>query len=240
MSVIIPARNEERWLRGTLGAAVGAVAHFLAEAAGRTAEIIVVDNGSTDATWEVAHQFALGHEVLPIHLGESGAARARNRGRQCARGRVLVFVDADTRLPAEGISRIWDHCRLRGKEAGITSLAALDGGWRAHCWWTFWGQVRRLPLARAKAMPALMFCTAEVFDELGPFDEEVAIGEEWPILAALYRKRPERFVYDRSLIARTSSRRMDRQPFGYVRTFFKYVWAILHRQGRIHYTDRIR
>lgn len=89
-------------------------------------------------------------------------------------------------------------------------------------------------------MPALMFCTAEVFDELGPFDEDVAIGEEWPILASLYRLRPHRFVYDRSLTGLSSSRRMERQAFGYTRTFLKYVWAILHRSGRVNYTDRIR
>ena len=89
-------------------------------------------------------------------------------------------------------------------------------------------------------MPALMFCTTAVFDEFGPFDEDVAIGEEWPILASVYRLRPNRFVYDRSLTGRTSSRRMERQAFGYTRTFLKYVWAILHRPGRVHYTDQIR
>ena len=46
--------------------------------------------------------------------------------------------------------------------------------------WSFWNTVRLLPLPKAKAMPALMFCTASTFDALGPFDEEVAIGEEWP------------------------------------------------------------
>ena len=60
-----------------------------------------------------------------------------------------------------------------------------------------------------------MFCRATVFDEFGPFDEGVAIGEEWPILAGLYRHRPERFVYDRSITAYSSSRRMQAQRFGY-------------------------
>ncbi len=89
-------------------------------------------------------------------------------------------------------------------------------------------------------MPAAMFCTSAVFDEFGPFDEEVAIGEEWPILAGLYRSRPRQFVYDRSLTAYTSSRRMERLPWGYLRIFAKYVWAILDRRGRIHYSDQIR
>jgi glycosyltransferase involved in cell wall biosynthesis len=175
-----------------------------------------------------------------LRFDARGAARARNHGRRHAQGRILVFVDADTHLPSCALTQIVATCEQRGKSAGIVRLAALDGGWQARCWWTFWEHVRRLPLPRAKAMPAAMFCTAAVFDEFGPFDEEVAIGEEWPILAGLYRSRPHQFIYDRSLTAYTSSRRMERLRWGYVRTFAKYVWAILDRRGRIEYTDRIR
>ena len=35
-------------------------------------------------------------------------------------------------------------------------------------------------------------------------------------------------------------RRMEMQSFGYTRNFAKYVWAILHFSGRVHYTDRYR
>lgn len=238
LSVIIPARNEERWLTTTLEAAI--VAAELAERQSIETEIIVVDNCSEDATWNLLQAFASRGDIRTVRLTDLGAARARNHGRAHAHGRILVFVDADTHLPANGLIRIRDWCDRSGKEAGITRLAGLESGWQAWCWWTFWEHVRRLPLPYAKAMPALMFCTADVFDEFGPFDEEVAIGEEWPILARVYRHRSHRFVYDRSMTGLTSSRRMERQPFGYLRTFLKYVWAILHKSGRIHYTDRIR
>jgi hypothetical protein len=97
---------------------------------------------------------------------------------------------------------------------------------RACCWWAFWNAVRRLPLPRAKAMPACMFWPREAFDEFGPFDERVAIGEEWPILAGLYRARPRRFVYDQAITALSSGRRMELQNFCHMRTFARYVWAI--------------
>lgn len=241
VSVIIPARNEARWLSGTLDAAIEAVEHFHDQNAenSHSAEIIVVDNGSTDGTWDLLTRYSAVYGIRPIRWAPLGAARARNQGRRMARGRLLLFVDADTHLPVDAIARILELCE-RGKEAGITWLAPLEGGWRAHCWWIFWGVVRRLPIPRAKAMPAAMFCTTLVFDEFGPFDEEVSIGEEWPILANVYRTRPGRFIYERSIVARTSSRRMEQQPFGYLRTFAKYVWAILDRRGRIHYSDQIR
>lgn len=238
ISLIIPARNEERWLSETLQAAVSAVEH--ARADNLVAEVIVVDNASTDGTWHVLQQFANQYGIRPVRLAQLGAARARNQGRRQAQGRILLFVDADTHLPADGLVRIVNWCDQHGKQAGITRLAGLEGGWKASVWWTFWEHVRRLPLPYAKAMPAAMFCTAAAFDEFGPFDEEVAIGEEWPILANLYRHRPQAFVYDRSLTALTSNRRMERQSFGYLRTLLKYAWAIIHKPGRIHYTDRIR
>lgn len=238
LSIIIPARNEERWLTGTLQVALKAVEHARHHQV--STEIIVVDNDSTDGTWALLERLATHTGLRPLQLKELGAARARNQGRRHARGRVLVFVDADTHLPPEALVHIKDWCDRHGKEAGIIRLAGLDGGWKARIWWTFWEHIRRLPLPYAKAMPAVMFCTTGVFDEFGPFDEEVSIGEEWPILASVYRHRPHSFVYDRSLTAFTSSRRMEKQRFGYLRTLLKYVWAILHKPGRIHYTDRIR
>jgi glycosyltransferase involved in cell wall biosynthesis len=238
VSIVIPARNEELWLAETLKAALAAVDSVRHQ--GQSAEIVVVDNFSTDGTWALVQNFTLEHGIRSVRLSALGAAKARNYGRQIATGRILVFVDADTHLPADALLRILNWCDREGKQGGITRLAGLDGGFKAWLWWTFWEHVRRLPLSRAKAMPAVMFATAATFDEFGPFDEEVAIGEEWPILANLYYYRPQQFVYDRTLTGLTSSRRMERQRFGYMRTLFKYLWAILHKQGRIHYSDRIR
>ena len=236
VSVIIPARNESRLICQTLDRVLNA-ARLLQPI---TTEVIVVDNASTDGTWEILQTYAANHNIIPLQLDDLGAARARNHGRAKASGRILVFIDADTQITPDSLLRIVEHCETGGVEAGITRLAGLDGGIRARIWWSFWDHVRRLPLPRAKAMPALMFCTADVFDEFGPFDEMVAIGEEWPILASLYRCRPRCFVYDRSITAFSSSRRMQMQPFGYSRTFLKYVWAILHISGRRHFTDEIR
>jgi glycosyltransferase involved in cell wall biosynthesis len=236
VSIIIPARNEQRLITGTLDCVLHAAREYDRE----QVEIIVVDNASTDGTWETLQAYAANRGVTAIQLDRLGAARARNAGRCHAVGELLVFIDADTRIEPDCLRRIVDHHRRHEFEAGIIRLAGSEGGLRARLWWLFWEHVRRLPLPRAKAMPAVMFCSAAVFDEFGPFDETVAIGEEWPILAGLYRQRPQRFVYDRTLTGYTSNRRMEVQSFGYVRTFLKYVWAILHRSGRIHYTDAIR
>ena len=89
-------------------------------------------------------------------------------------------------------------------------------------------------------MPAFMFCTRPVLDELGPFDEDVVLGEESPILAGLYRARRRRLVYDRTLVALTSSRRMELRRFGYLRVFCRYTWAFFMASGRRVHPDAVR
>lgn len=237
LSVIIPAFNEQTAIALTL-VAIGRAQSRLQHT--EMVEVILVDNGSVDGTVEHAGHHGQSLSLRVEHCPTPGAARSRNWGARRARGDIFIFVDADTSVPEELFIRILEHCDEDKYEAGICALSARDGGLRANCWWFLWNQVRRLPLAKAKAMPALMFCTRDVFEELGPFDERVAIGEEWPILAGLYRLRRKRLIYDRSLIGQTSSRRMERQQFGYCRTFLKWAWAIVNFQGRVSYSTDIR
>jgi hypothetical protein len=153
---------------------------------------------------------------------------------------VLCFVDADTIVPETAVDRILELHENEGRCLVLYRLASLESGIRAWLWWSFWGLARSLPLARAKSMPAFMSCDRAHFDRYGPFEEGRAIAEEWPLTRAAYRYQHERFLYDRSLTARTSSRRMELQPFGYARTFVKWVSVVLFPWARTSLTDRIR
>lgn len=245
-SIIIPARNEEAQISGTISAALAAVAYYEGiypgnfHLADTSAEIIVVDNISTDDTPEAVKPFIINNGIHLLSCSRLKAPCARNFGAAQAQGKIFIFIDADTRIPIDALHRIHHLANERGYGAGIFRLGAQESGWKAGLWWAFWNAVRLLPFARAKAMPAFMFCTDEVFDQYGPFDEEVAIGEEWPILARLYKQEPRKFVYDLSITAHSSSRRMEMQPFGYLRSFIKYSWAVLDKRARINLTDSIR
>jgi glycosyltransferase involved in cell wall biosynthesis len=89
-SVIIAVRNGERFL----GEAIRSV---LAQIAA-TDELIVVDDGSTDASAHVAAS-AADRRVRPVRLDGRGVAAARNRGVSAARGRFLAFLDCDDLWP---------------------------------------------------------------------------------------------------------------------------------------------
>ena len=89
-------------------------------------------------------------------------------------------------------------------------------------------------------MPAFMSCDRAHFESYGPFYESWAIAEEWPLTVAAYRYHRASFLYDRSLTAYTSSRRMELQPFGYARTYLKWISVVLFPWARTSLNDRIR
>ena len=246
LSVIVPARNEEALIGATVDAILAA--SWLVDSGGRETphlddtpvEVIVVDNASTDGTADMVRRHGAAHGVQLVRCERLKAPCARNFGAGLALGRILVFVDADTIIPEHALRRVLDLCDRGGYEAGFGRLASLEGGVRASLWWTFWGFARSFPLPQAKGMPAFMFCTRAVFDEFGPFDETIVIGEELCITGGLYAARPRRFIYDRTMTALSSDRRMALRPFGYTRTFLRYLWSIVHASGRVDHPDHVR
>src|ERR1700737_4173202 len=87
LSFVVPAYNEELELPATINANQNA-------AKDRQYEIIVVDDGSTDATAKIA--WDAGAKVISINRRQIAAAR--NAGAHAANGEILFFVDGDTRI----------------------------------------------------------------------------------------------------------------------------------------------
>jgi len=95
-SVIIPAYNAAR----TLDTCLAALARQTVPAAAY--EIIVVDDGSTDATATVARR----HGAILVSMAHTGAAAARNAGAGRARGDIVLFTDADCEPLPDWIERM--------------------------------------------------------------------------------------------------------------------------------------
>lgn len=98
LSVVIPAHNEEN----RLPASLEQVFRFLALQA-FTSEIIVVENGSSDRTLEIAQEFARKHETLRVIQSDRGKGAAVRRGMLEARGEYRFMCDADLSMPVEEI-----------------------------------------------------------------------------------------------------------------------------------------
>ena len=98
LSIVIPAHNEQNRLPGTLEQ----IFHFLRQQP-FTSEVIVVENGSTDMTYDIAQQFAQQHENLRVIQSEKGKGAAVQRGMLAAKGDYRFMCDADLSMPVEEI-----------------------------------------------------------------------------------------------------------------------------------------
>lgn len=125
ISVIVPAHNAAQFIEDCLRAAMPA-----AEALG--AEVIVVDDASTDDTSRLAESFGV---RTVRHERSLGAAAARNHGAQLARGEILVFVDSDVVLPDDTLRKLVDRLRQSPSIHATGAHASprnLSPNWSAH------------------------------------------------------------------------------------------------------------
>lgn len=96
VSIIIPAYNSERYLYDTIRSALNQT--WLSK------EIIVVNDGSTDGSLEIASTFKK-NGVIVIDQLNKGASSARNAGIKASRGSLIQFLDADDLLSEDKIEK---------------------------------------------------------------------------------------------------------------------------------------
>lgn len=167
-SIIIPAFNEEAYLGSTLAA----VKNAQDSVPRRIGEIIVVDNNSTDSTAQIAKSSGTAVLFEPVNQ----ISRARNRGAKAAKGKYLIFLDADTTLSQQLLAETLESLDS-GKIAG--------GGTLLDCSQTellrvkfliwLWNLISR---SRKLAAGLYLFCLKQAWIDLGGFDETVYIAEE--------------------------------------------------------------
>lgn len=170
LSFVIPAHNEEQYLEKTIRAIQDAIGELKLDA-----EIVVVNDDSTDRTAEVAT--SMGANVVDVELRNIGAVR--NAGAKAAQHDWLFFVDADTQVRTETIRRALvclaegdvgggAHVELEEQQSlfwfkqlmvdAVVLVWQILGGWAAGCF---------------------MFCRREAFESFGGFDENYFAAEEY-------------------------------------------------------------
>lgn len=113
ISVIVPSYNEEKYIEKTLRS-------IKSQRTGFKYEIILSDSHSTDKTVKIASKYA----DKMVTDKQRGIFRARNNGAAAARGKLLVFIDSDTRILPDYLEEI-------GKKfIACSSLAAASFGFK--------------------------------------------------------------------------------------------------------------
>lgn len=200
---MVPARNE----RGLLSGALDSVAGQAAE--GIRLEVVLVDNGSSDGTAEVARTWVGGHPELEMRVvaeGRRGRSPAKNAGAREARGRILVFLDADS-VAEPGLAAAAVARERAGWPAGAIRVVAdsADPLDRAYFWLMSLGP--RLFGIRAQ----LLYCRRDLFLAVGGFDDRLELAEDKDLLDRLRRLGTPVCYLQESRIA-TSPRRLRALP----------------------------
>ena len=220
LSFIIPAHNEEHELPRTLRAVCTA-----AEASKEAYEVIVVDDASSDTTAAIAGR--LGAKVVAVNRRHIAAVR--NAGARVARGEILFFVDADTRIApshvVEGIDALARGC------AGGSARIAVD---RALPIWArvFIKVFCTLYFAAGLGVGAFIFTRRASFEAVGGFDEQYFAGEEVYLTLALKKLGPFKILPE-PIITSARKIRMHSPWFVLAQSFFIIFggpWALRKRE----------
>ncbi len=176
ISVILGTRNRGEQLRDTLRALSD-----VKLPPGRTVELYLVDNGSTDSTAKVCRNFSWPKVAARhLHVAEPGLARSQNAALRLARGRALLFLDDDVRPPAEWLIALAEPILTGSADAvggGVRIPPAVKPPWTTsdHEEWlasTDHWEPDREPIL----IGASMAIARPVFAALGGFDEDLSHG----------------------------------------------------------------
>jgi glycosyltransferase involved in cell wall biosynthesis len=198
VSILIPAHNAEELLFYTLQSAIAQ--------SWERKEIIVVDDGSSDKTLEVALQFE-SQSVNVVRQSNQGAAAARNTALSLCRGDYIQWLDADDLLAPDKISRQMEARKQRGSNRTLFS-----GPWGVFMYRPYraqftptslWADLSPLEWLLHKLQENIYMQTAawlvsrELTEAAGPWDTRLSVDDDGEYFCRILLASDEvRFVSD--------------------------------------------
>ncbi len=154
-------------------------------------ELIIVDDGSTDATRTVVEPYVQGAGVKYVWQSNQGRSEARNHGARLAQGRWLGFLDSDDTYTPSAFDKVRSAAKVFpdiGMLVGSRNVVDWCGniiersilgaqtdltlkGWLLHCY----------------GVPSSIFVRRDWFDRAGGFDREYETAEDWDLYLRLAR-----------------------------------------------------
>jgi len=169
-SIIVPVFNALNYLQRTIPVLSSIVEEDPA------AELIVVDNGSNDGSWEYLKDVA-SRKITILREPDVRVGEVRNAGARVARGSTLVFVDSDCLVPDDYLQTVASAFADSGAAAvGAYYSMSLEPNWLERAWYTLHapvsdGYTTWVPAGNLAVRKA-------VFDALGGFRGDLSSGED--------------------------------------------------------------
>ena len=209
-SVIITTKNEERYLERTL--------RSIKNQTYKPIEIIVSDAKSTDGTLKISKKF-----VDKIILKKTNIPAGRNLGAKYARGKYLVFVDADCILARDWVEKSYSSFERENADLVNGSFEPIEKTMKAKIFIKVLNGARILSniLGLSNVMgPGVVAIKKETFTRVRGYRENLAMAEEEDLGKRV--NKIGKIFYERNCKARTSFRRMEKD--GYLK--WSFVWLL--------------
>ena len=195
ISVIIPSYNRARLLPRCLASVIGQ--NYA------PAEIIIVDDGSTDTTKKLVSRCH--PEIKLISQKNQGVSAARNAGIRAAKGDWLAFLDSDdTWFPdklerqVRKIENSSGECVVHTNELWVRDGVRVNQ-MRKHR--KYGGSIFRHCLPLCVISPSSVMIHRRVFEQVGLFDEAMPVCEDYDLWLRICARMPVLFI-DKPLITK--------------------------------------
>ena len=207
MSVIIPALNEEKYIKQTLTHIHISTVYLLKQYTCNV-EVIVVDNGSSDRTADIA----LSNDAKVIREDEQGIARATNIGAKHSEGSILIFIDADTIIPESLLTRVYELLSRPKYVGGAVEPDYRPKSKSVRIYLRLWAKLANyLSIAQG----VTQFSTRDAFEDIGGYNESLYMSEDiyfyWK-LSDYAKNKGLDTVYIDDIKVEPSCRRLDQWP----------------------------
>lgn len=222
MSLIMPTFNRKEQTALCVSAALDAVASW------PDASLVVVDNGSTDGTYETL-KAVNSDKLILLQFKGVGISALRNSGAEATESAVLCFVDSDCIVPKDYLSRT-NAVLLETSADAVGAMYALpsDAHWIERTWMSLNCPPREGP---TKLLPGgALSIRRATFQEVGGFSTDFETGEDSDLCERVLKRGGS--IYESSSLAVVHLRNMS-SLHGF---FKKQLW---HSKGAVQQTKRI-
>lgn len=189
VSIVIPCFNSKATIVETLES-------VLAQSYSNY-ELIVVDDGSTDHTFDVVNEFMSDNKAVKLRRQDNrGLPAARNFGFSFAEGEFVVFLDSDDCLAETFL----EECVAKFREDKTCSVAYTQVEFFERVTGIFiLPEISMDRLLIQNCLTATAMIKSELFREIGMYDENLKFVEDWEMWIRMYSRYPNFYKIEKPL-----------------------------------------
>lgn len=209
LSIIIPTKNEEKYLPYTLSS--------LKRQTFKDFEIIIADGGSKDRTLKIAKKF----KTKVVKGGNP--AKGRNEGAKISKGKLLLFMDADNVFISEKfLEKVIFEFEKRKLDVAFFPILPLGNFFDKLIFKIYYRILKFCQKFFSYSFNSILI-KKRLHQKIGGFDERIKVGEDFDYTRRASKIGKFGFIMTKPIL--TSGRRFEKKRF---RSYLTYILAGLH------------